>query len=274
MRSLTWLVIILALLLGGRAHAAPPSAKEIFAEAQAAFARGDFVAAASAFEETARIQPHPAPLMNAAEAWERAGQPVRAAEDCDRVLAMPDLAPAFADPARARLARLSSSIATVNVTTPVGSYAQVDAAPPDRIPFRKRLAPGSHVVALRGTGEASVATRNLELAGGEVVDVAFAPPRTDGAIFNDPPPRPPPPRRSAAPPIGSFVAFGFGAVALGTTTYFGVRTLDLRSEFERTPTLDIADDFDTAKVVTNVLVGVALVSLAAGVVLWIISATR
>src|SRR5437868_2667472 len=80
---------------GARAGAADPApdehdrAAEIFRQAQAAFARREFSAAAAAFEQAASFENHPATLLNAAEAWEAVPDEVRAAEDCDRVLAMP-----------------------------------------------------------------------------------------------------------------------------------------------------------------------------------------
>src|SRR4051812_39095386 len=92
-----WAVPVALVLLGwGPARADDPSsgararADESFRQAKAAFARGEFAAAAAAFEQAATFVLHPAPLMNAAEAWENAGEPVRAIEDCDRVSAIPD----------------------------------------------------------------------------------------------------------------------------------------------------------------------------------------
>src|SRR5688572_32949982 len=49
-------------------------ARHYFQSAQKAFAEGRFLEAARAFEEAHRIKPHPAPLINAGDAWEKAGE--------------------------------------------------------------------------------------------------------------------------------------------------------------------------------------------------------
>ena len=63
-------------------------AAELFAGGEAALKRGDFPGAGAAFEQAALYAPHPSALLNAAEAWELAGDVTRAAELCDRALAM------------------------------------------------------------------------------------------------------------------------------------------------------------------------------------------
>src|SRR4051812_10152240 len=95
------LIGLAALCLAGVARADAPSADEharaaeIFGQAQAAFSRREFSAAAAAFEQAASFEAHPAALLNAAEAWEAVPDPARAAEDCDRVLAIPGVSPEF-----------------------------------------------------------------------------------------------------------------------------------------------------------------------------------
>jgi hypothetical protein len=48
-------------------------ARRFFNAGQKAFAEGRFTEAAKAFEEAFRFKPHPAPLINAGDAWEKAG---------------------------------------------------------------------------------------------------------------------------------------------------------------------------------------------------------
>src|SRR5579859_1368405 len=93
--SLAAIAAVLAFATPSVARSAPPAddararAAESFREAQAAFARRDFAAAAAAFEAAADFAPHPAALLSASEAWERAGEPARAADDCDRARSLP-----------------------------------------------------------------------------------------------------------------------------------------------------------------------------------------
>ena len=87
------------LLVAHVARAAPADdararAAESFRQAQAAFERRDFAAAAAAFETAAGFAPHPAAWLSAADAWQRAGEPARAADDCERARDVPGLAEA------------------------------------------------------------------------------------------------------------------------------------------------------------------------------------
>src|SRR5687767_13950840 len=59
-----------------------------FKRGEEAFGRRQFVRAARAFERAACLEAHPSAWLNAAEAWERAGDLGRAAEDLEEVIAM------------------------------------------------------------------------------------------------------------------------------------------------------------------------------------------
>src|SRR4051794_10118832 len=76
-------------------------AADSFRQGQTAFERREFAAAAAAFEQAGRLAPHPSAWLNAAEAWERADEPLRAADDCDAALAAPGLEQAHREEAAA-----------------------------------------------------------------------------------------------------------------------------------------------------------------------------
>lgn len=89
-----------------------------FARGEKAFKAGEFVLAASAFEEAYRLAPHHAPLWNAARAWHRAGQHARAANLYTKYLSE---APADApdrEGARTALAELQPPAPSAPVVTP------------------------------------------------------------------------------------------------------------------------------------------------------------
>src|SRR5262245_40697639 len=90
-------------------------AAKSFHEGETAFAKRQFSTAALAFERAARLAPHPSTWLNAAEAWERGREFVRAAEDCDRALELDNFAERFFDEARKRLERLEPKIGTLEV---------------------------------------------------------------------------------------------------------------------------------------------------------------
>src|SRR4051812_2488963 len=121
MKRAPFVLVAIAIACAATAHAddaAHKRAAESFRQAQAAFERRDFAAAAAAFEQAATFEPHPAPLLNAADAWERAGEPARAAEDCDRALAMPNASDAHRAEAGQCLERLAPKLATLDFRGP------------------------------------------------------------------------------------------------------------------------------------------------------------
>src|SRR5206468_4049238 len=96
-----------------------------FEQARAAFARKDYAAAAAAFELAASLEPHAAALLNAGEAWQLAGDDLRAAQAYDRVLAFPGLEPSYRADAERRLATVTPHVGTLLVTGPSTSLVRV-----------------------------------------------------------------------------------------------------------------------------------------------------
>src|SRR5687767_14279506 len=80
-----WLLLVLALSAGAAAQG-KDEARRFFNAGQKAFAAGRYVESAKAFEEAFRLKPHPAPLINAGDAWEKAGELALAARSFQRVL--------------------------------------------------------------------------------------------------------------------------------------------------------------------------------------------
>jgi len=77
MRRRYFVAILIALFIPGLAFAqetARQRAKALYEKGQAAYDAGNYVDAATAFEEANQVFPHPANLFNAAKAWERAAE--------------------------------------------------------------------------------------------------------------------------------------------------------------------------------------------------------
>lgn len=147
----TALSVLFFLLLGSSEARSGTSrrealARKAFLQAEAAFARRDFASAAQGFERAAERVPHPSTWLNAAESWERAGDLVRAAVDCDRVLEMKGAPARFRAEATRRLVRIEGGLATLELhgTSPAG--AQIDDGSRVLLPKRQRVLPGTHVV--------------------------------------------------------------------------------------------------------------------------------
>jgi hypothetical protein len=271
-------LVIAFTLAAGPALAAPvqPDAKragQSFAIGKSAFARGDFSAAGAAFEQAALYAPHPATSLNAAEAWELAGELVRAAEICERVLALPQLEPRYRDVASEQLNRIQSRLARLELKIPPGARGAVDGEREENLgpgDHKINVMPGTHVVTAKGAnGETKSET--IKVAAGESKTLEFPP--FEGPRQPEPGPKEPPPvtseKKSLAPPVVSWIAFGTAAAGATVATIYGIKTVSAKDDFDASPTEGTRDDFNSARLVTNVSLGVAAVALAVGVVLWI-----
>lgn len=290
-RSLASAIVAVTLVVAIPAHAQTPrrasdprtAAAESFREAQAAFARRDFAAAAAAFEQTARTVPHAATWLNAAEAWEKRGEWARAAEDCDRALEVRDVEPEIRREAERRLARAVTHAATLEVRGPRGLGVRIDGDAVQTLPIKRRLAPGAHRVVVVDLATERETARDLVLAAGtvETIDVpALAPVAARDASEDRSAPLAPRSGNepstgglSRAPPTSSWIAFGVAGAFAVTAGIMGVVTLDAKTAYERDPTHATLDTFRRDRIVTNVTIGGAVVAAAVGVVVWVVAAS-
>jgi hypothetical protein len=261
----------------GSAEAFGQNAAELDKKARAQFDDKDYEGAARTFEEAYRLKPHPATQYNAALAWEKAGELARAADAFESALESEGLDEGRASASRERLAALKRQLGYVFVSRPIGTTVSVAHVEKLAIPAKIHLTPGKHeVVARRADG--STEKRTISVRAGESLDVAF-----EGESLGPGPapvPEEPAPKTSPvvdeAPVEGScsqcmwgWVAIGAGAVGAGVGTYFGLRTLSARDEFEDSNRTD-ADARDRAissRTISNVGFGVAIVGVGVGVVL-------
>lgn len=244
-------------------------ARERFEEAKAAFGAGRYAEAADAYEQSANAKPHPAPLVNAAEAWELDGNFVRAAQACDRALELASDAK-LRDALEQRLARLRKRVGTVSFRGPSGSTVTIDKGQPVAVPARARLSPGRHeLVYVEASGAQSTEALRIG-AGEERLVVISGAPRSTAPTPPEGPAREEPSSSRGGPKTASWVSFGVGAVALGAASVLGVMTLSAKSAYEDSPSHDTLDDFHATRLATNVSLGVAGVAVVTGVVLWLL----
>jgi hypothetical protein len=284
-------LLALAMIVSHRVGRASPVAEEqhrlaseSFRQAQAAFGRRQYAAAAAAFEQAAKFEAHPSPLLDAEEAWELAGEPVRAAEDCDLVLALPGVEGRFVVEAERRLKALSTKIATLEVRGPRTSAVRFDGGVDVVLPTRRRLSPGRHELALVDLRSATLRTVPLELAPGEVRTWDAGDGDSDSSSTERPVAGPQPsaqstpvatsdpsassPAHTRRVPLASWIALGASAVAAGVAIGFGSATLTAKRDYAVIPAQSTADAFERDKTVTNAAWGTALVAAAAAVIIW------
>ena len=130
-------------------------ARAIYAAGTRAFAETRFADAAQKFEEAASVVPSAVAFFTGGLAWERAGDPARAADDYARALELGSYQPGGIDEkqsekAKERLGALEATLGTVRVLGPSGTWVRIeDQGTGARAPATLHAAAGGHVVVAR-----------------------------------------------------------------------------------------------------------------------------
>jgi hypothetical protein len=166
-------------------------AARLFAQAESAYAKHDYARAAEAFELANRTRPSPAVRLNAALAWEKAGDKARAATLLERYLSE---APAEAKeraPAAAMLASLRRLLGSLEVHAVDVGDVRIDGAPVDSSIVY--VSPGQHVATARS--QSVVVRRSVAIAAGDRAELELSPPPItppvtppEAAVTSQPPP--------------------------------------------------------------------------------------
>ncbi|MBX3227523.1 MAG: hypothetical protein KIT84_14300 [Labilithrix sp.] len=236
------------------------TAHALFLAGQKAFHAGDYKTAGSIFEEAYRKKPHHDALWNAASAWNRAGEDVRAANLYAKYLREAPTSAQDRKAAGAALGTLTSKLGKVVVHAPALSDVKVDETPSD--PDGLFVAPGEHVVSGR-SGDVPV-KKTVTLAAGQTLEVTLEPP--------PPPPKkpepapPPPPRKEERFHLPWVVVAIGGALAItggGVTLWSGLDSSTKRERFRdrvdsREATKQELDDGRATQFRTNILLGATI----------------
>jgi hypothetical protein len=246
-----------------------------FHRGQVAYARHDYAEAAAAFELAAGFDLNAVALLDAADAWALAGQPVRAAEDCDRALALPGLTAEQRHFAESRLAAVDSSIGTLDVDGPADVRVTLDDGAEVPAPVRRRVATGRHVVRMRSATDGRSEEQTIVLGGGDQVHLSpslhghEAPPSSAPPVV--PPASPPPGSAGLHVPTLSWVSLGVAVAAAGTAIGLGELTLHDRDVYDASKTDDNRSAAYRARTATDVAWAVAGASFVTGGLVWIFS---
>jgi tetratricopeptide (TPR) repeat protein len=260
---------------GSKAHSsagassgdAAADARRFFEAAQKAFDAGRYVDAARAFEDAFHLKPHPAPLINAGDAWEKAGEYAKAAQDFQQVLGLKQSTDQDRADAIDRLARLKPQLGTIELLGKAGQRVRVDDNEfkgGDKV----YVFPGKHKVTLLDVDGARL--RTLDVAAGTVrsVELSTLMP-TEEEI-----------QQQHASHAGggahgggggirplTWVAYGVGVVGLAGTAVFGLQANSAANSFDQNPNRDDYDRFNQDKLLTNISLGVGVVGVGVGTVL-------
>lgn len=244
-------------------------AKDAYAAGKKKEAAGDYAGALADFLVADEKWPGAAPKYNIAVCHDKLNQYAEAvaayrtfidskpgAKYADRVIA-----------AGKRISELESKLeGTVNVTvTPAnlqGMTITVDGAPVAGPAIK--LAPGPHTIEVTAPDHAPF-SQQVEVTGGATIDL----PITLQPAVVAPPPPPPSQGMSTAEilRISGFVGIGVAVVGGVLVTVFGVQALGNQSDFDATPTAELADDAESNALIADVFVGVTGAFGVAGIIL-------
>jgi hypothetical protein len=265
-------------------------AAKSFRAGSEAYARGDFRAAARAFDEAYRVAPRAPAVYNAALAWEGAGELLRAADDYTQALEASDLGTAERADATGRLRALERTLARITVSAPPGTRVTLDDVdePAWRTTFH--VEPGRHklrAVLSSGKEESRViaaragATETVKLV--EATDAPSSEPDEGTPGARTPPDAAHLPHDGEGAPSSTperwpaWIAFGAAAVASGVAIGAYVEGVSALNEYKSGPEPDtnpaLRNKALSLRTATWVSWGVAGGCAVAGVVLYLVPPT-
>ncbi len=283
------LALALGLLVGTSGASAQPKGKDearrYFNSGQKAFAAGRFIEAAKAFEEAFRLKPHPAPLINAGDSYEKAGELAKAARIYERVLVLEQSGEQDRSDATDHLARLTPKLGRVELGGGASIRVRIDQEEfhgGDNV----WVEPGEHVVTLvdvdsakeRKVDVGAGVTRSVELSSlmpnSEPDDGDGSGANGNGSTGLDDAPIDTGPKKKGGIRAPTFIAFGLAAVGLGGGIYFGLQVNDAEKKYNDQPNRDDLDRFKKNKLFANIGFGVAAAGAITGTILLVLDLNR
>jgi tetratricopeptide (TPR) repeat protein len=281
--------IALALVFVGAVTVARPAlaqegsaAARSFQTGSQAYARGEFRAAAAAFDQAYGIAPRGAAAYNGGLAWEAAGELVRAADDYARALRTADLGTAERADATGRLKALESRVGRLSVFAPDDAQITVDGAEVTDRARGLHVTPGAHAIRVHYEN-GHVESRSVRVGAGELMEVRLEP-HDSPAAAPEPTPSPAPspspeprahasgePTETSTQKWLAYVALGGAVVASGVAiaTYeSGVSALDEYNSGHDT-SASLRSQAESMRTATWVSWGFAGALAATGVVLYL-----
>lgn len=227
-------------------------------------------------------------LYTAAQAWELADEPARAADAYHRSLSTPKLNERQAKRARERLDALEKQLGVVVVLGAETTRVQLDDHTEVNAPARLHGKAGSHVLLIIKQ-DGTVGRRNLQLKTGETVEVD-----SDAAPPPEPETEPEEPKEAKTPPkplaepkkkpvrvekeqsdsdpllLAGWISTGAGVAALGGAALLGMSANSAADAYEAGPTRESFDHASSLETRTNImLIAGSLLTLGGvGLVVW------
>lgn len=294
MRNVCWRSTCL-LVVGLAVSSAPPAlaqpeagpetntraeAARLYNDARRAMTEERYSEAALGFEAASRLRPHAVALYTAAQAWELAGSPARAADAFALALATPQLDAAQAERARQRLEALQRQLGVIQVLGEETTRVQLDDHSEFRIPVRLHAEAGEHLLLiLRADG--SVDRQTIEVKVGDLLEIDAEVRQADSTPgparpLADPARRPITPEEGDAAPSHSpwqsvgFASLGAGVAGLVGGALLGLAATSAEESYQASPARESYDHAKSLELRTNVMLIAGGVLTGLGVTLLIL----
>lgn len=240
------------------------AAAKAFEQGQKAFKAGDYRKAGEKFEQAYELAPHPSPLWNAARAWHRAHEPVRAANLYAKYLRIAPEGARDRNHAISGLKELSAKLGLLTVNATDVTDIRVDGKPIEGSSIY--VLPGEHILEAQGrSGETPIRVTRV-IGAGEAMSVALVPPPPAPVaehVEEKPEEKKPEPTKSETTippqrglsPAWFYVAAGATVVAGGLATWSGLDTLNRKDDFLTSPDPSKLDDGRASQTRTNIFLG-------------------
>jgi hypothetical protein len=240
-------------------------AKRVYAIAEKAYIKRDYRAAAEGFDQAYKLSPRLFILWNAAQAWEKAGDPVRAANLLEQYLAEAPPGARDRETATTTLKDLNTRLSRIEARGMGVTDLKIDGAPvKDGTPIY--VTAGEH--AASGDASGTPVQKTVRVDPGQLMSVTLEPPPP-------PPPRPIIVQKKGLPPWVPIATGGATLVVTGITIWSGLNTVGLKNDFDgsdsragdsRGTNQDILDSSKSAQLRTNIFIGVTVgLALVTGV---------
>lgn len=278
------------------AHAAPKKAakaakgdkkaeaREAYNAGDTAYKAGDYAAAYEGFKKANELIPSPVAEFWMSMAKSYGSDVPGGIAALESVLMSADaekLGEEKLNMAAARLKELKSTPASVQVTSdPPGAEVSIDGkAQPGVTPVTLTVPPGTHTlgVSLKGfepykadftAKPAGKMDQAATLEKAKPAPIAAAPAKAaPPPKAEEPKPVAPPKAEESSSNLPAYIAIGAGVVGAGIGTFFGVKALSAKSDFNSNPTNDNADRTERNALIADMSFGIALTLGITGVVL-------
>jgi hypothetical protein len=258
---------------GAHTHAPGPNlaeAKKHYGAGEKKFKAGDYAGALADFQAADQIKSTPQSQRYIGLCQDNLGHYSEAVEAYEKFLAaVPKKMKKEGDELTKRVATIKAMPAHIHVeTTPPGASILADGKAMGTTPADVELAPGKHILHIELAGYLPI-DKDVDLTYGAKEEMKSAleakPVEKPVAVTPPPPPpvetpksTPPPPPKEAHSKLPAFITGGLAIVAVGVGTGFGIAALAKKSDFDKTPTADIADTGENFALVADMAFGVAI----------------